>query len=578
MMGRPPKRMALAAGTLGALALSLLFVASAPATADVSIVAPPLTYTGASFWAQANATDPASVVLYEWDFTGDGSPDVNRTDGAEAWFVYLVPKPDYEVRLTVTRLLNGSLASEQASRLVSVLNGTPSVSLDAPDRLVADSLLTFSARASDPDASTGGEPFAYRWTLDGALLAASGPQARFVVPSAGSHEVAVEVTDAEGLTNRSALRADFAAPSLFEGRAGTVLLGLVVAGGALALGVPLVRLRTRERKAAEQAKKAKLVEAVEDPSLARARPPPRKVPLAASSSGEVPGGPRILVGGTPSAILTTRECGECHSAIDASLPECPYCSARRKAEALEARLASDPYEGLDLSQARALLQRARRERHLLRIEAHEALLAEAEACAQAANEDRTRAKEALSRAREALERALAEDPMGGERTQRASAYLKLAESLALAKQFGKAARHAQRAREILAAERAEPEADACHACGGAITASRLEKAQACPHCGAQILGGAAADAPPPQAGEIEAAVRAELSAVRKEVSARQADLDAEAFKLVELAATYERVAEWQSALEVVRALKEKLERARIEPPEGPQDPPPGAGQ
>jgi len=166
-MRRPRTRPARALPLFAQVALALLVVAALPGRADLTILSEPLTYTGASFVAEANASDPQSVVLFEWDFTGDGTTDVNRTEGPEAAFVYDVPKPDYEVSVTVTRWLNGSLVVERASRLVAVLNGTPSVSLDAPDRLVADVPLTFSARASDPDPSPGGEPFEYRWTIDG---------------------------------------------------------------------------------------------------------------------------------------------------------------------------------------------------------------------------------------------------------------------------------------------------------------------------------------------------------------------------------------------------------------------------
>jgi hypothetical protein len=122
---------------------------------------------------------------------------------------------------------------------------------------------------------------------------------------------------------------------------------------------------------------------------------------------------------------------------------------------------------------------------------------------------------------------------GGEGAERAEAYLKLAQSLARARQHGKAARHAQRTVEL------------------------AEAAAKGPVGGDEDAGG-----PPVAPGEgAESAVRAEIAAIRAQVERREVELDPQAFELVRAAEEFERSAAWAQALEVLAALREKIARA-----------------
>jgi tetratricopeptide (TPR) repeat protein len=496
-------------------------------------------------------------VLVEWDFDGDGAFDANRTDGFDAGFTYAVPD-FYLIRVQVTREANGTLGTENATRAVTVLNGWPDVKIDAPDRAVATVPQRFLALATDPDEAEGGEPFTYRWSVNGEAAPDLGSSALLTVPSAGLHTIRVEATDAEGQTANATLEVEFASPGPFEGRGGTINFSLMVSFAALALGAVLVRARERERRArtlAVERDEALVVGEAVPERLAGA--PPKQA--FAGASGEGPSSaPRIVLGGAPAALQRTRECPVCHNAVDADNPECPFCKANAEADLLEARLEAPEFAGTDLSEVRALLQRARRQRHLGRLEEHRELLAEAGARAQDEIGARDGAVAWVNRARDAFAKGARE--RGGERVERAESYLKLAESLFASHQNAKAARHAKRALQILEEQGAEvPESDRCAVCGGAIAAALASGGTECEHCGAP-LGSAAPQAASPSPEDAEAQVRAEIKTIRGTIEAHAVEVDEETWKLLEAAEAYENRAQWSQALEMLRALRDRFER------------------
>lgn len=553
-------------------------IACAPgAGAEVVIAAADETYTGASFFARVDASDPDAVVLVEWDFDGDGRTDANRTDAEEAGHTYL-QEGAFTLRVTVTRAGGAGPVEESASAPVLVHNGTPTVAILVPERTVAGVPLVFRAVAADPDASPAGEDFTFAWSVDGSALGAVGAAAEVLVEEPGTHTVSLVVTDEEGVTARSNVSVDFGAPGAFEGRQGVVSLAFLVAAVALGAGLALVRVAQRERRVGALRSQAALASAAEEAAAARRRKP-EKVPFQAAAEAGALGGARVVHGGAPAALARTKECPVCHSAIDADLDpaDCPYCKANAEAEALEATLAGPPFADVDLSEVRALLQRARRERHLGRTGEHSTLVAQARERADALLDERAAALVWLGKAREAVERATSKTD--AERLDRAHSYLKLAESLSKARQHGKVRRHAQRCVEILSEGGAGIDVpDRCHACGGAVAAARAAGAQRCPHCDGALL-----PEPPGEEGrgpgELEAEVRSELHAVRGLLSGGEAAPDEEAWSLLKEAEAFEREAAWPQALELLRALRERFERERDAasgPREGPDvTPPPG---
>jgi uncharacterized Zn finger protein (UPF0148 family) len=551
--------------------------AAGPAGASVSVDAPATTYTGASFFASATASDAPSVVLAEWDFDGDGSFDFNSTNSLDAGHTF-ASTGTFVVRVQVTRFSNNSSATENATRFVTVLDGRPSVEIDVPDRAVARLPQRFVARATDPDPSAGGEPFVYRWTLNGDVVGGQGAEATLTAQNSGRFEVAVEATDAEGLTTRATTMVVFAEPGPFEGRQGMVNLSAAVALAALGAGLFLVRARRVEDRAAKLKETESTALAVETVSAeaARASGPPPKLAFGAASTEAAGSAPRIAIGGSPAALLHTRECPVCHNAIDADVADCPFCAANQQAEDVARRIEGDAFAGADLSDVRALLSRARRERHLGRLDVNQSLLKEAGARAEELARERDDAVEAMARARDAF--AAASRGGRSEAVERAESYLKLADSLFTAHQNGKAARHARRVVELLSQGGGEaPTSDRCHACGGPLAAAIATGADTCPHCGASLRDEARATEQAPPA-ELEGRVRDEIRAIRADAGAGGVDVDEETWKLLSSAEAFEKAAEWGQALEILRTLRERLERGRTLSAPGedpPGDPRPG---
>ncbi len=556
--------------------LLLLAVAAPGAQASMTIGAQGETYTGASFFVIVDPSDPDAVVLVEWDFDGDGQSDVNRTDGLEAGFTYGVPG-DYEGVVTVTRRVGDALESETKVFEVQVHNGTPTVSIVVPERAVAGVPQEFLALASDKDPSPGGEAFTFEWAVDGVAVPSAGASADVLVDQPGTHVVTLQVTDEEGVRAQATVTVSFGSPGLFDGRQGVINLGLLLAAFAFGVGLALMRAAQRERRASALREDEAVALASEEAVGVRGKP--EKVPFqaAAETSVQGSGGARVVHGGAPAALARTKECPVCHSAIDADLDsaDCPYCLANAEAEALESTLSGPAFEAIDLSEVRALLQRARRERHLGRTDQHSALVKQARERADELLEERASAQVWLEKARKAAEAASPKiDP---ERLDRAHSYLKLAESLSKAHQHGKVQRHAQRSVEILSegvgGGREMP--DRCHACGGAIAAARAAGAQQCPHCDVALRPQRPEESEGESPQALEAEVRSELGAVRDLLSAGKAAPDEEAWSLLKEAEAFEQDAAWSQALELLRTLRERFERERdaAGPDEGTPDEP-----
>jgi DNA repair exonuclease SbcCD ATPase subunit len=342
----------------------------------------------------------------------------------------------------------------------------------------------------------------------------------------------------------------------------------------------MARLQRRERRAAALRRDERVLQASEEAVPGR-RSKPAKVPFAGAAPTQAEGaGARIVLGGTPAPLERTKECPVCHNAIDEAIDytDCPFCKANDEAQAVESKLADKEYESLDLSEVRALLARARRDRHLGRLDDHRKALSEAADLLDTLVKQREEATQWVEKVREALAQTRR---AGGkaDRLERAESYFTLADSLHRAHQHGKAARHARKAWEIMsgADETVELDGDRCPSCKGPVAGAIAAGAKECPHCGALLPVRTAGEVAETALLEAEKSVRDTIATIRGQLKSGLVERDEEATQLLESAERYERAAQWGQALEVLKALQERFdrERAAAGPPEPGDQPPQG---
>lgn len=178
------------------------------------------------------SSDPdGTIAVYSWDF-GDGETAL----GAQVRHVF-PSLGENRVTLTVTDDA-GQAASDEV--LVTV-NARPEAVVTGPRTVRINANAAFDGGASvDPD----GMIVAWRWTFDGRTF--TGPKATFVWPSAGEHQVTLEVTDDLGATGTATLAVQVTATAAEDG------CSCASPGpGPLAfLGLGLVALRRRRPDAA----------------------------------------------------------------------------------------------------------------------------------------------------------------------------------------------------------------------------------------------------------------------------------------------------------------------------------------
>jgi len=147
-------------------------------------------------FSTAGSGDPdGHIVMFEWDFDGDGVTDITGSP-----VTYAFPNVGAQsVRLTVTDDA-GNQAS--ATRVVPVQASPPTASFTfAPDAPYTGQTITFDASES---ADTDGTIVLYEWDLDAdGTTDATGLSVTHAFPAAGVHPVSLMVTDNDGAVDVS---------------------------------------------------------------------------------------------------------------------------------------------------------------------------------------------------------------------------------------------------------------------------------------------------------------------------------------------------------------------------------------
>jgi PKD repeat protein/cytochrome c553 len=168
-------------------------------------VTPTTGQVGTAMNFNANASDPNGDTLsYSWDF-GDGSsstlPAPSHTYSSAG---------DYTVSLMVDDN-NGGTATCMATVTVSVaspVNQNPTCSAITPTMGEQNTVITFSATASDPD----GDPLTYSWDFgDGSTSTQASPSHTYV--NTGDYTVTLTVSDGRGGTSSCSATVSISAPA-----------------------------------------------------------------------------------------------------------------------------------------------------------------------------------------------------------------------------------------------------------------------------------------------------------------------------------------------------------------------------
>ncbi len=150
----------------------------------------------------ASASDPDGyIVIYEWDFDGDGNYDLNTGSVTASYFTY-ANAGNYNARVRVTD--NGGASAVSNALTITATapaNQPPAVSsITATSATGTSSLaLTFTVAASDPDGSI----VQYEWDFDGNgtydATTATNPVS-YTYTNTGTYTARVRVTDNQGAT------------------------------------------------------------------------------------------------------------------------------------------------------------------------------------------------------------------------------------------------------------------------------------------------------------------------------------------------------------------------------------------
>ncbi|MCK4570317.1 PKD domain-containing protein [Candidatus Bipolaricaulota bacterium] len=166
---------------------------SAPTASFVYSPTAPTTGATVSFNANSSFDPDGSIVLYEWDFTGNGITDATGVVQARAFAA-----GTYSIRLTVTDNDGASNTQIRSLTVTSTPNQPPNAAFNvSPSSGQPGTWFTFSASASsDPDGSI----VSYVWNFgDGGTDSGITAYNSYAAP--GTYTVQLTVTDNDGATD-----------------------------------------------------------------------------------------------------------------------------------------------------------------------------------------------------------------------------------------------------------------------------------------------------------------------------------------------------------------------------------------
>ena len=455
---------------------TLLAPATVVAAEPVADAGPDISgYTGRPLLFEGVGTpDPTlRIILYEWDFDGDGVYDWNSTLGGSTTHAYAAPiKVVALFRVTEYNASAGGLVPATDGVNVRILDGKPVGKIMSDSTAQVDTPFWLHVSFYDPD---GGE-LKYHWNLnDGTGSDESDLKHSF--REIRVYNITLRVTDDEGeyLDSQLPLRVVKQLPSgPGSNRASYIIAIGALVGLAVIAALVWVSMSKRPRDATAKAKKERprkepRQRRVRPPAPARGEGPPTpSAPIMSEARlGEGDGEaaaqrrrPRVVSpqrASRPAAAAEAVEAGPGVPAAPARLPcpecgtkvgedgKCPFCESNNAIDAIERRVGDLKKEGYVLAEVEDRLEAAKASLHVKNYAHVATALEEAKIAISEAISDHDRGVRLLGLVDELLGAARDRDID----TTKAANLLKLSQQFLKHGKYPKAIHYAQRSRDFL---------------------------------------------------------------------------------------------------------------------------------
>jgi len=450
---------ALAALALAALAVAMMTPGLGAPTAEAG---PDISgYTGRAVLFEGVGTpDPAlRIILYEWDFDGDGTFDWNSTLGGSTTHVFQdVLDAEAVFRVTEYDANAGGLITASDTTGLSVRSGQPVGRIRSSTMAEIDSGFDVWADYYDPD---GGE-VTYSWDLNDGTTA---DEARFEhrFRELRKYNITLRVTDDEGDSTDGQLILTVVKELPKEPMPRTTFMALAVIAMVGLLLIAFIAYRSISSQPSRPKRAPKGRKATEDEATSGAQGGPimpeasledRRAEAAAAPARR----PRVVA--QPRVAKVPVKAKEAEQYVPAAPPrlpcpecgttlgedgQCPFCTANEAIDTVERRVSELKTEGFVLAEVEDRVEAAKSALHVKSYPEVDAALADARQAIAEAERDHDRGERLLMLVDELMEEARNRDLD----TTKAANLLKLSRSFLKTGKYPKSIHYAERSRDLL---------------------------------------------------------------------------------------------------------------------------------
>ena len=475
--------------TLLTLALALLPLTAV--TADPMAEAGPdiRDYTGRPVVFEGFGTpDPTlRIILYEWDFDGDGTYEWNSTRTGMCTNRFQdVGEYNATLRVTQYNASEDRVLTDTDTTEVTIISGRPVGRVTSSATALVNKDHGLRSEYYDPD----GGILEYEWRIDGTLISTEA-SFKHTFKDLGKKNVTLDVTDDEGesVDQQVIIEVVEDIEEELDYQQYYIMIGVVLAifvVAALAYMAILKDHKDRDKgPKTYESPKTKAAPIVTEASLtdAQAEPAPRKRPRVVRPERVVvsPEKAKEKEDGVPAAPARL-PCSECGTTVDED-GECYFCKSNEEIDEVEKSIRELQEDGYILAKADEELEVAKTELHVKNFAEVETSLANARALMEEVIREHKRCLILMALVDELLSEARDRDLD----VTKGANLLKLSKSFMKSGKYPKAIFYAERSRDFLL-ETLEPfdlDRYFCELCKGEVG----ETDDQCPHCLEEIESG-----------------------------------------------------------------------------------------